>query len=792
VNFYLKITGLKTGYRTPPSEISDLLDANPTPLVALAPTYDKLLLLYRPNLPGIEELAQKELRLAGLRINPKTNGSSRSGYVYKIEKTEGDHTAPILGIPKNARIGNVSWSPDGHHIAFTITKSNGIQLWTADLSSMKAQQLTKAVLNDVIGARPYRWLSDSSTIIYKAILEDRGLPPEESQVPLGPVIQSNDGKTSALRTYQDLLKNEFDESLFTYYCASQLHSISVNGASKKIGKPGIINSIVSSPNGEFLLVVIVNQPYSYAVPFDKFPLSVEIWNKDGELVKTVAEIPVADNVPTGFGAVRKGARSFVWRNDAAATLYWVEALDEGDPKLEVPFRDQVYSWKAPFGGSPQKSFQTELRYSGITWGNNKIASVIQWEWKDRRVITSVFSPDRPEKKMQHLFDRSWEDSYNDPGMFETTVNQYGRHVLLTADDGNSLFLMGEGASPEGKFPFIDKLNFQTSEHQRIWQCEAPYFETPIALLNPESMQVLTKLEGAKVVPNYIIRDTMTGHVKKLTDFPHPYEHLKDVEHQLLRYKRRDGVELTAKLYLPLHYNIQTQGPLPVLMWAYPREYRNAESAGQLKDSPYRFPSIHTHSPLYLLTQGYAVLEDFGMPIVGEGEEQPNETFVDQISMNAKAAIDKLVEMGVADPKRIAVGGHSYGAFMTANLLCHTNFFAAGIARSGAYNRTLTPFGFQSEERTFWEATKTYMDMSPFTHVNKIKTALLLIHGEADNNSGTYPMQSERLFNAIKGHGGEVRLVMLPHESHSYQSEESVKHMLWEMVTWLDKHLKAPE
>ncbi len=780
------------GYQLPPNEICELLDATLTPLVSLAPTYDKLLLLYRPSLPGIEEIAQKELRLGGIRINPRTNGSSRSFYFNKLEQSDGKETSIIKGIPKNARIENVSWSPNGNKIGFTITKTNGLELWLADLTTNQAQKLTEPVLNDAIGGLPYRWLSDNQTLIYKSILPDRGLPPEPPLVPEGPIIKENTTKTSALRTYQDLLKNKFDEDLFEYYTTSQLIAVGVDDKHRKIGAPGIIRGMSSSPDGNYLLVIQTKRPFSYTVPYDRFPFQVAIWTRDGEPVNIVGNIPLTDDIPKGFGAVRTGPRSFYWRNDVPATLYWSEAQDNGDPKQEAEIRDQLYFWKAPFGGAPQKSIPTNLRFGGLTWGNGELAIISEWQWKDRKIITSIFSPDHPEKGKRKLFDRSWEDKYNDPGSFETRVNGRGRHILLMADSGKSLFLIGEGASPEGNSPFIDKLNIDTAERQRLWQSEKPFYESPIALLDAEGVRVLTKRESTKLPPNYMIHNLVTGDSTALTNFPHPYEQLKDIEKQLLRYKRRDGVELTGKLYLPVGYNAHNHGPLPLLMWAYPREYKSADAAAQFTDSPYRFPVLHSHSPLYFLTQGYAVLEEFGMPIIGEGEEEPNETFVDQITMNAKAAIDKLIEMGVADPKRIAVGGHSYGAFMTANLLAHTNFFAAGIARSGAYNRTLTPFGFQSEERTFWEARKTYMELSPFSYADKIDAPLLLIHGEADNNSGTYPMQSERFYSAIKGHGGNVRLVMLPHESHGYRAEESIKHMIWEMVTWLNKHLKVEE
>jgi len=173
--------------------------------------------------------------------------------------------------------------------------------------------------------------------------------------------------------------------------------------------------------------------------------------------------------------------------------------------------------------------------------------------------------------------------------------------------------------------------------------------------------------------------------------------------------------------------------------------------------------------------------------------EPNDTFVEQLVSSAEAAVNAVVERGVVDPEKIAVGGHSYGGFMTAHLLAHTKLFKAGLARSGAYNRTLTPFGFQGEERTFWEATPTYIRLSPFAHAKKIaenKRPLLLIHGENDENSGTHPMQSERLYNAVKGMGGIIRLVKLPFERHGYRARQSIMHALYEQDMWLQTYVES--
>jgi dipeptidyl aminopeptidase/acylaminoacyl peptidase len=467
----------------------------------------------------------------------------------------------------------------------------------------------------------------------------------------------------------------------------------------------------------------------------------------------------------------------------------VEAQDGGDPKKEAKVRDKMFFKTAPFKSEAQEGLSFELRYGGITWGNDQLAMTSEWQWETRREVTSSWNPSDPSEGKKVIFDRSWEDRYNSPGGFETHRNKYGRGVLLTSDEGKTLYLSGQGASPEGNRPFVDKFDLATKKSTRLWRSEAPYYEIPVEVLDIEKGSILTRRESKEDPPNYFIKDIISNKNEQLTFFKNPYESLKGVKKELVKYKRKDGIELTGTMYTPSGYDPEKDGRLPVLMWAYPREYKSANAASQVSDSPYEFTRLYWASPIFWVTKGYAIFDDFGMPIVGEGDEEPNENFREQLVMDAEAAIDKIVDMGIADKNRLVVGGHSYGAFMTANLLAHSDLFAAGIARSGAYNRTLTPFGFQSEERTFWETPETYFNMSPFVHADKIKDPLLLIHGNADNNSGTYPMQSERFYAALKGHGATVRLVMLPHESHGYQARESIMHMLWEMTEWMDKHVK---
>lgn len=777
-----------TEYKMPPKEIVDIVDTPPTPSVSMSPDGKWVLLMERPSMPSIAELSQPELRIAGHRINPKTNGPSRTYSLKNLKLksiSKGDEVS-IKGLPSDSQIGSVSWSPDSKNIAFTLTKNNGIELWYTGIEDFTAKKLTGPELNSAY-YYSFDWVSDSKTLMCKFIPKDRGPAPDAPTVPKGPIIQENIGKKAPARTYQDLLKNPYDEKLFEYYFTCRVGKVTLDGNVKYIGKEGIITSMDCSPNGKYILVETIHKPFSYIVPSYRFPSTVEIWDMNGNVVKEVAEIPLGEEVPIGFDTSVPWPRNFNWRSDEPATLYYVAAQDEGNPKKDVEFREKVYMLKEPFSDKPVELVSLNMRYGGISWCEKDMALVSERWRRTRKSKTWIINPSKPEKEKELLFDLQTEDRYNDPGRPVFTQNKYGRSVILN-EKGRYIYLIGSGASPEGSFPFLDKFDLKNKTSERLWQCEKPYYESVSRLLDHKKQILLTRKESKTEPANYFIRDLKKKSVNQITNFPHPYPQLANVYKEYIRYNRDDGLGLTGTLYLPPGYK-KEDGPLPLIIWAYPREFKSARAAGQVRGSHYRFTRISSSSVLLWLTQGYAVLDGAEMPIVGEGDEEPNDTFVKQLVANGKAAIDAVASRGYADPKRVAVGGHSYGAFMTANLLAHSDLFAAGIARSGAYNRTLTPFGFQNEARTFWEAPEIYFAMSPFMHAHKVNEPILLIHGQADNNSGTFPIQSERYYAALKGHGATVRLVMLPNESHGYRARESVLHMLWEMHQWLEKYVR---
>jgi len=778
-------------YQKPPQEILDLVDVPLPPTVAMDDDKEVMLLFYRDAYRTIAELSRQELRLGGLRIDPATNIGSRIRYYnnVKIKKTgeASGEAIQVAGLPEEPRMANFMLSPDQKKAAFTHTAENGVEVWVMDIPLAKAKRITEPKANANMGD-VINWFEDSQSLLVKMISSGRKPLIDVTQaIPAGPTISVADGKKAQNRTYQDLLKNKNDEHNFEQLTLSELYKVNLDGSSELWLQSAMYNDITFSPDGNFVMVTALEKPFSYLVPYYRFPKTVTIYTKEAKKVETVLTIPLIEDIPKGFMATRKGRRSLRWRADKPSTLFFVEALDGGDPANEAEFRDEIFLLEFPFNGEPVSLLKTRNRFSYIQWGNDETAVAHDRWWKNRNTKTYVFNPSNAAQAPVILFDRNYQDRYNDPGWFVQERNDMGSYILSL--NGSQAYLLGDGYTKEGQFPFLDRIDLFTKKTRRLYQSE---YKERLEVLNEydaRKKQLLVRIESPSDYPNYYFRDLEKGTLDQITAFANPFKSIQDVHKEVINYKREDGLELSGTLYLPVGYDMEKKEKMPMILWAYPREYKDKSTASQTTANPNRFTRPSYGSAIYWVTRGYVVLDGATFPIVGEGDEEPNNSFRKQLVANAKAAIDAVDRLGYIDPNRVAVGGHSYGAFMVANLLSHSDLFAAGIARSGAYNRTLTPFGFQSEERFYWEAPEVYYTMSPFMHADKMKTPLLLIHGEADNNSGTYPLQSKRYFNALKGLGATVRLVMLPRESHGYAAKESILHMLWEQDTWLETYVK---
>lgn len=777
-------------YQLPPKDIMELALAKPTPAVSVDSKGQWMLLIERNMYPLVDELGQPEVRVAGLRINPANFSQSRQNYInnFTLKNIASGKEYKITGLPANLLGNSVSWSRNDKKIAFTHSTGSQVDLYVIDVATQKATKVNKTPLNVVLGAA-FSWLDDN-TLLYKTIIKPASAMPKRPITPPGPTVQESFGKAAPRPTYQDMIKSPYDESLFDFFTTAQLVK-NVNGVETKINQPAIYSSISASPDRKYWLVRTIRKPFSYVVPANGFNSTIAVHDATGKFIKEIAKLPSSETAPSGSDNVADVPRGIEWRDDEAATVVWCKPLDGGLIKNTAEYRDAVYALPAPFTGTPKELFKTKMRYAGVTWGNSTFAIVQEMLRSKVMGRMSRWNPSTGEMEM--LMERSMTDLYGNPGSPVTEKNSFGREVVVPKD-GKLLMNNTTGASPKGDLPYLAYFDLATKQNEIIWRCKEDEYEVVTDIIDRNSLTVITRRETQTEVPNYHLK-TLKGVVaeggKQLTDFKNPYPQLDGISKQKISYKRADGVDLTGNLYLPKGYDVKKDGALPVLMWAYPREFTNARDAAQVRGSRNLFTRISWGSPIFWVTQGYAVLDAAEMPIVSTSpDKKPNDDFIEQLKLNARAAIDKLAAMGVGDSTRVGVGGHSYGAFMTAHLLSHTNWFKAGIARSGAYNRTLTPFSFQNEDRTYWQAPQLYFDMSPFSYAHKLKTPILLVHGDTDDNTGTYPIQSERMFQALKGNGGNVRYVSLPYEAHGYRGKENILHLLWEEHMWLEKYVKG--
>lgn len=787
-------------YQKPPQAVLDVLNAPPFPTVWVSPARDALLLAQTRTYPPIADLAAPMHRLAGLRVNPQTNAHHRAPYWLglTLKRLPGGEELPIA-LPTGARVSSPAWTADGTKFAFTNTTDDGVELWVGDVARAEARRIDGIRVNPLLGPG-VQWMPDQKTLLVRTVPEERGAPPPMPAVPGGPRVEEGAGKSGIGSTYEsrDVLQNAHDEKLFDYYGASTLSVLDPEtGAATRVGEPGIYGWVSPSPDGAHFLVEIIHRPYSYLHAYWRFPREVEIRDRNGTLERRLASLPLADEVP--IQGVPKGPRNYAWRPSAPATLVWAEALDGGDPSTKVPHRDRLLMWDAPFTAQPTEILRLAERFAGMVWGESGgLALVDEYDRERRWYRTFAIDADTPSTPPRVLWDLSANDRYGDPGTPVFRVLPNGQWVLH--QDGDWIYLSGAGASPTGDRPFLDRFNLSTVHGERLFRCDRDAYETFYAWLDAPSGRFLTRRESPRDPPNVYVRtlgaprrgtvDSLealrTSTLRAVTRFPDPTPLLRGITRKIVKYQRADGVPLSFTLYLPPGYRSGTR--LPTVFWAYPLEYSDPFTAGQVVGSEQRFTQIFGPSHLFFLLQGYAVLDNVGMPAIGHPDSVYN-TYLDELVENAKAAIDKAVAMGVTAPGRVGVGGHSHGAFMTANLLGHSDLFRAGIARSGAYNHTIRPFGFQSERRTYFEAPESYIRLSPALHADRINEPLLLIHGELDLNPGTVPLQSELLYKAIVGTGGTARLVMLPLESHGYEARESIEHTVYEMLAWFDKYVK---
>lgn len=815
------------GYNLPPKNILDVMNAPASPNALVSPTHDTILLVAMQQYPSISRVATPFLRLAGVRVEIKNHSKhdTPGGYgitpcasdfwLVKVETGKETHVT----LPAGACPEMPAWSADGKRFAFTNIAPDSVELWIGDAATGEVHKIPGVRLNPMLGDE-LQWLPDQKRLLVKLVPDGMAPPPPEPLIPDGPSIQESDGQKGQSSTYEnrDTLNNKHDEDLFDYYGLTQLAIVDAVGASANptgsatgstitpIGKPGIYESVDLAPDGQHLLVTTLHKPYSYVTTYERFPKEVDVWSGlTAAKINSqhIASLPLADRVP--IHGVPLGPRDFSWRMLEPATLNWAEALDGGDWNVKVPARDKVMMLKAPFDAPADEITRTEQRYAGFSWTEKKsIALMAEYDQNRHWMRTFTINVDDKQTKPRLLWDLSYDEKYENPGFPIRRQLENGEWVIRV--DGDSIYLSGAGASTDGDRPFLDRLDLKSRKSVRLFRSDKDSYERFLSFDGENSkgnaQRFLTWHQSIMDPPNALMRTlgdkipaqkgeaVFASTSLAVTHIPDPTPEVRKIKKRLVKYKRDDGLDLSFTLYTPPDYKEGTR--IPAILYAYPLDYADAKNAGQVTGSQATFTRLRDYR--LLLLAGYAIIDNAAFPIVGD-PKKAYDTYMPQLVADAKAAVDEAVKLGVVDPNRIGVTGHSHGALMTANLVAHSDLFRAGVATSGSYNKTLTPFGFQNERRSVWEATDVYLNVSPFFYADKLKTPLLIVHGADDANPGTTPLQASKLFEAIRGNGGTTRLVMLPHEPHWYTALESNEQLVYEMINWFDKYVKnapAPE
>jgi dipeptidyl aminopeptidase/acylaminoacyl peptidase len=778
------------GYDLPPKNILDVLHAPTPPSPVVSPTGADNLLVSNQSYPPMALVAEPYLKLAGLRVEPRTRRKhdTAGGYgvatcaasyalVHVATKAETKVALPAGGCPTRPL-----WSADGKRFAFSSAGTDSVELWVGDAATGATHRVAGVKLNPMFGTSTVQWMPDQKHLLVKMLPANQGRAPVAQVGDEGPSIQESTGQSGESSTYEtrDTLTNAADEALFDYYGASQLALVDVaSGQSAPIGKPGLYVEVTPAPDGQHILVETLHRPYSYVTTAARFPRRFEVWDAQGRMQHLLADIPLADRVPVD--GERLGPREYAWRSTEPATLVWAEVLDKGDWNVEVPFRDKVMMQRAPFTAPPVEITRTQQRYGGFAWGEDgHLALIGDYDINKRWTRTFTIDVDAPKPEPKVLFDLSMDELYANPGnpVFKQLPN--GEYVLRQS--GNSIYLSGDGASPDGDLPFLDRMDLSTKQTQRLFRSDKSAYEWFLDFTGEGEGSFLTWHQSPSDPPNAFLH--APGGVVPVTHIPDPTPAVRQIKQRLVTYKRADGVDLSFRIFTPPGYVEGTR--VPTILYAYPLDYADPSKAGQVSGSQQTFTRLADYK--LLLLSGYAIIDNASFPIIGD-PKKAYDTYLEQLVADAKAAVDKAVEIGVADPKRIGVTGHSHGALMTVNLLAHSDLFRAGVATSGSYNKTLTPFGFQNERRSVWSAQPVYLQASPFFYADKLKLPLLLVHGAEDANPGTTPLQASKLYEAVRGNGGTVRLVMLPHEPHWYTAMESNEQLAFEEIRWFDKYVK---
>ena len=828
-------------YVRPPAAIERLVTAprqNNVSLSNQSPNRKWFLKLQSEGLPSIQAFGKPHYYFAGLQVDHKANRArvlttrGSSGLAI-IDATTGQ--SRTLETPRGASISNPQWSPDGSKLAYIANFEDASRVYVADLATGKSRQVSPRPLLATL-VTSVDWTADGSQVIAVLIPDGRKAEPQRPAIETGPLVRLTDEKKEKTRTFASLLRDPFEKELMEYYVTGQLATINAsNGSIRKIGAPAMISAVDASPDGKYFHVTLMRKPFSYIVQYNSFGTSEQIWDGDGKMLAELVNRPLREATSdddAGFGGQGAGQndpnpRNVGWMPNGAGLYYLQQdpapprgaaAADstEGGAQRGPRRKDRLYQWSPPFdAGSKKVLLESDNRMSGILFTDDaKAVFVAENPTGTGHVYAHYF--DEPGKNYTIWRVRGLNASvggggggfggggggrggtgadsvtfYQNPGTIMAKRGRAGGNVALVSTDGRFAYLQGtryfktwQDSAPRG---FVDKVEIKSGQKSRVFEGRTDMYETVTAALDDDFSKFVVARESPTQVSDAYLRDGASGNYTKLTNNKDYTPEFTAAIRKRIPVMRADGYRFIVNLTLPQDYKPGTR--LPAMFWFYPYEF--TDQAGYDRtlrtNNINQFPNAGPRTIEYLVTQGYAVA-NFDPPIFGANGRM-NDNYVSDLVGNLTAVIDELDKQGFIDRSRLGLGGHSYGAFSTVNAMVNTPYFKAGIAGDGMYNRSLTPNGFQSERRDFWEAQKTYLDMSPFFKADKLTGALLMYHSIEDQNVGTAPISSERMMHALQGLGKVASLYMYPYEDHGPAAKETLLDQWARWTAWLDVYVK---
>lgn len=762
----------------------------------------------------IANLARPSLNIAGFQIDPvaerSRSATMRQNTGLVVKSFDGLKDVEIQ-LPKGSSPGTPEWSPDGSRIAFVNNLPGESVIFLADPATGKSWPLSPRRLL-ATRVTSLEWVNKGRSLVAVLIPAKRPALPSATEAPAGPLVRVSDDKPNSLRTYADLLTDSIESDVLKHYSTGQLALVDAStGAVTEVGEPKMYSSIDPAPSGDWFIVNATEEPFSYLVPFSSFPSRQTLIGMDGKEVAELSKrgLPAggdngddsdqwdSDQIgeqrgPRG-GAAQTGGnprgeqpkRGLAWRPDGAGLSYMQKTQAESAEKQ----KDRLMLWKAPFGKDDgEVVYETEGDLGSLTYTNDGRAFLTQSAANETTIsILDLKRGVAPRK----VFSYKTGPNEEPVGSLVTVQNENNSSVALLTKDGRYAFLSGtkqpKDPRAEAPRPFLNKLDLNEGKTEQIFLSSADKYETA-SILDPETAKLLINRQSP-TTPNNVFVRTESGE-KKLTDNIDYLPEVTQAKQDRVQITRQDGIKFWATVTRPEW--MTTGRGKKAMFWFYPSEVRNQQaidnSGRSYNKNAFRRPS--SSSIQLLILEGYVVVEP-DCPIVGTAE-RPNDGYVPQLRNNLAATIDTLEAADLIDRRLLALGGHSYGAFSTANAMVHTPYFKAGIAGDGNFNRSLTPFGFQAEPRQLWEARDIYYEMSPIWMADRLTGALLMYHGAWDQNMGTDPINSPRMFAALEALGKPCAMYIYPYEDHGQIAVESRLDMWARWTAWLDKWLVLPE